>query len=64
MGLPAWTPGPTPCTVHQDEVGFFLWCRGPFVSESDPAPDAFSTEKHYLDGQQDENGELVGVFMP
>jgi hypothetical protein len=43
--------------VHGDGDGLFIFCNGP---DDDPDP----TSHHYLDGQQNKDGSLVGISRP
>jgi len=45
-------------TVQTDDLGLFVLCRGP---EGDDGH--VGKEHHYLDGQEDDDGELVGLFI-
>ena len=46
-------------TVQKDDVGLFVECGG----DGPVGPNIDLAEKHYLDGQLDERGDYVGVFL-
>lgn len=59
-----------PTVVHLDTTehgGFYFACRGEYTEED--AKTGRKTagpliDRHYVDGQEDENGELVGISLP
>lgn len=56
------------CPVHQDPsrpgaAGLFVHCLGPIGHDDKPeCPD--QPQRHYLDGQENEDGEVVGLTRP
>jgi hypothetical protein len=49
-------------TVESDEGGLFVRCAGPRDDQDYGKPRTIArNEKHYLDGQENDDGELVGL---
>ncbi len=45
------------CTVQEDKDGIFVPCFGPDCEDWDTGK---QLHKHYLDGQEGDNGECIG----
>jgi hypothetical protein len=48
-------------TVYEDDHGLYVECRGGEEDDDGNPIVLESPEHHYLEGQEDEDGELIGV---